>query len=69
MREGWGGGWQRKQNGRTVPHSFKGLFITMVCCQAPCLNVHGGNQAHAKLIYGHGRGEMAHHQVAQTDCG
>lgn len=47
----------RKQNGATVLHCFKGLVIMMGCCQAPCLNNHGGNQSHAKLIYGHGRGE------------
>lgn len=56
MRKGWegytGGG-----TGNTVLHCFKGLVVMMGCCQAPCLNSHGGNQSHVKLIYGHGRGE------------
>lgn len=60
--------WQRKHNGSAVLHSFKRLFITAVCCQIPRLYIHGGNQIHAKLIYGHGCGEMAHDEVTQTDC-
>ena len=47
---------------------LKGYSSQWSHCQAPCLYIHGGNQTHAKLIYGHGRGEMAHHEVTQTDC-
>lgn len=46
----------------------KGYLSQWSHCQAPCLYIHGGNQTHAKLVYGHGRGEMAHHEVTQIDC-
>lgn len=70
-REGRNGrrwGEEKKNNSGSVAHGFKRLFITAVFCQTPCLYIHRGIQTHAKLIYGPGRGEMAHHGVAQTDC-
>lgn len=59
---------EEKNNSSAVPHSLKRLFITVVYCQTACLYIHGGIQTNAKLIYGPGRGEMAHHEVTQTDC-
>lgn len=47
---------------------LKGYSSQWSHCQTPCLYIHGGNQPNAKLIYGRGRGEMAHHEVTQTDC-
>lgn len=47
---------------------LKGYSSQWSHCQAACLHIHGGIQTHAKLIYWHGRGEMAHHEVTQTDC-
>lgn len=46
---------------------LKGYSSQWYFCQAPCLYVHGGEQSHAEHIYGHGRGEIAHHEVTQTD--
>jgi len=46
---------------------LKGYSSQSSHCQAPWLYVHGGNQTHVKLIYGHGQGEMDHHEIAQAN--
>lgn len=69
-KEGKGRGrrWWKKTMAALYFIILKGYSSQWSHCQAPCLYIHGGNQTHAKLIYGRGRGEMAHHEVTQTDC-
>lgn len=56
----------KKNNGGTVLHSFKRLFITIAShVRFPSHISKGGNQAQAKLVYGSGCSKMAHHEVAR----
>lgn len=66
---GAAGGGEKKTTVALYFIVLKGYSSQWSHCQAPCLYIHGGNQTHAKLIYGHGRGEMAHHEVRRRQTG